>query len=161
MIVSMVATTFANSQKSTGMQYLGLGLYTVAWAIMFLPILYIAQSMGNGVIAKAGICTGAVFGALTMIAFVTKADFSFLRGIVMIGSFVAIGAIVSGLIFDFDLGLWFSAAMVLLASITILYNTSNIIHQYSPGQHVAAALSLFGSVAMLFWYILRIFMSRE
>jgi FtsH-binding integral membrane protein len=96
-----------------------------------------------------------------MVAFFTRADFSFLRSFLMIGGFVAIGAIVCGLIFDFNLGVWFSAAMVLFASISILYNTSQVLHNYSTNQHVAAALSLFGSVAMLFWYILRIFMSRE
>ena len=76
-------------------------------------------------------------------------------------SFVALGAIVCGVIFSFNLGVWFSAAMVLFASIAILYDTSNILHNYRTDQYVAAALSLFGSIAMLFWYILRIFMSRE
>lgn len=163
MVVSWMATSFASSPRSKGMQYLGLGLYTLAWSIMFLPILLIAQAMtgDSSLIAKAGICTGAIFGALTMVALFTKADFSFLRGILMIGGFVALGAIVCGLIFGFNLGVWFSAAMVLFASISILYNTSNIVHHYSEDQYVAAALSLFGSVAMLFWYILRIFMSRE
>ena len=161
MVISWMATSFASSPKSKGMQYFGLGLYTVGWAIMFLPILLIAKGMGGNVIMKAAICTGAVFAALTMIAMFTKADFSFLRGFLMIGGFVALGAIASGILFGFDLGVWFSAAMVLFASISILYNTSNILHNYGTDQYVAAALSLFGSVAMLFWYILRIFMARE
>lgn len=161
MVASWLATSFANNPSSKGMQYLGLGLYTAAWALMFLPILIIATNFYPGVITKAGICTAAVFGALTMIAFFTKADFSFFKGFLMIGGFVALGAIACGIFFNFDLGVWFSAAMVLFASISILYNTSNIIHHYGPDQYVGAALSLFGSVAMLFWYILRIFMSRE
>jgi len=41
----------------------------------------------------------------------------------------------------------------------ILYDTGNLIHRYQPGQHVAAALSLFASVALLFWYVLHILMS--
>lgn len=163
MVISWLATSFASNSSSKGMQYLGLGLYTVAWAIMFLPILLIAMQMTGDatLIKKAGICTGAVFGALTMIAFFTRADFSFFRGFLMIGGFVALAAIVCSVFMGFTLGVWFSAAMVLFASISILYNTSNIIHNYHPDQYVAAALSLFGSVAMLFWYILRIFMSRE
>ncbi len=163
MVVSWMATNFASSPNSQGMQYLGLALYTAAWAVLFVPILWMARQMtgDNELILKAGFCTGAVFVGLTMIAFFTRADFSFFRSFLMIGGFVALGAIIAGAIFGFSLGIWFSAAMVLFASISILYNTSNIIHHYHTGQHVAAALSLFGSIAMLFWYILRIFMARD
>ena len=51
--------------------------------------------------------------------------------------------------------------MIVLASGSILYNTSAIMYHYAPGQHVAASLSLFASVALLFWYVLRLFMSRD
>ena len=47
-------------------------------------------------------------------------------------------------------------AMVVLASGYILYDTSNILHHYRTNQHVAAALALFASVALLFWYVIRI-----
>jgi len=43
----------------------------------------------------------------------------------------------------------------------ILYDTSNVLHHYRIGQHVAASLALFASVVMLFWYILQLFLSRE
>jgi len=33
--------------------------------------------------------------------------------------------------------------------------------QYHSTQYVAASLELFGSVVLLFWYILRLFMSRD
>jgi FtsH-binding integral membrane protein len=59
-------------------------------------------------------------------------------------------------IFGFSLGVWFSGAMVLLASGSVLYNTSNIIKYYDEEQYVSAALSLFASIALLFWYILRL-----
>ena len=48
--------------------------------------------------------------------------------------------------------------MVVFASGAILYNTSNLLHRYDPDQYVAAALSLFASVALLFWYVLQILM---
>jgi FtsH-binding integral membrane protein len=34
-------------------------------------------------------------------------------------------------------------------------------YHYAPGQHVAASLSLFASVALLFYYVLRLFMNRN
>ena len=74
--------------------------------------------------------------------------------------FIAMGLIVAGILFGFDLGLWFSVGMVILASGSILYQTSNLIHKYQEHQHVAAALGLFASLMLLFWYILSI-LSRD
>src|SRR5437870_3479814 len=81
--------------------------------------------------------------------------FSYLRAILWIGGFLALGAILVGIFFGTGMGLWFSVAMVALASGFILYDTSNVLHHYRTDQHVAAALALFASIALLFWYILR------
>ena len=59
------------------------------------------------------------------------------------------------------IGLLFSGAMVVLAGGYTLYYTSNVLHHYRTDQHVAASLALFSAVALMFWYILRIFMSRR
>ncbi len=148
--------------KSGEQQYLGLGLYVVGEAIIFAPILYIAAYFTTGdVIPTAAALTLLLFGGLTTIAFTTKTDFSFLRGILTIGGFVALGLIACSVIFGFTLGLLFSAAMVIFASAAILYDTSKIMHHYSTDQHVAASLELFASVALLFWYVLRIVMAMR
>ena len=162
MAVSWLANKWAHSSTSLGMQYTGLALYVVAEAVIFLPLLLIASQMtGDGnLIGKAGIITLAMFGGLTLVAFTTKKDFSFLGGILKIGFFIALGLIVASFFFQgLSLGIWFSGAMVLLASGSILYSTSNIIHHYQPTQYVAASLGLFASVALLFWYVLRILMA--
>jgi len=104
----------------------------------------------------AAIITGLLFLGLTVTAFTTKTNFSFLGGILKIGSFVALGIIAASCIFGFTLGLLFSGVMVAFAAGAILYTTSSIIHDYNTDQHVAASLSLFASVALLFWYVLRI-----
>ena len=52
-------------------------------------------------------------------------------------------------------------AMVGLAGASILYNTSNVLYRYPEDRYVAASLQLFASVALLFWYVLRIFISRR
>jgi FtsH-binding integral membrane protein len=52
----------------------------------------------------------------------------------------------------------FSVAMVVLAAGYMLYQTSQVLAHYHPGQHVAAALALFSSVALMFWYVIRIFL---
>jgi len=76
--------------------------------------------------------------------------------------FAALGLIVVSFVFPgLQLGAWFSIAMIVLASGFILYDTSNVLHHYRIGQHVAASLALFASVALLFWYLVLLFMSRR
>ena len=153
--VSWIAQKWANSSTSLGVQYAGLTLFVVVEALIFLPILMIANGMENGVIAKAGLVTVAMVLGLTLIAFTTRKDFSFLGGM------VALGVIVASFFLPITLGTWFSALMILFASGSILYSTSNIMYHYRTTQHVAASLSLFAGVALLFWYVLRLFMSRD
>ena len=156
---SWLAQTWAQSDSSPGMQYMGLGLYVVAEAVIFLPLLIIADRYMPKAIPTAGILTLAVFGGLTLSVFVTKKDYSPLRPILCVGSLIALGVIVAGVILHFPLGLFFSFAMVALMSGYILYYTSQIMLHYRTDQHVAAALALFAAVATLFWYILRIVMA--
>lgn len=159
MVCGWMARSLATNVASVPLQYTGLALYVVAEAIIFLPLLYLALSMSDAtLLPTAGILTLGLFGGLTMIAFTTRTDYSFLRGVLTLGGFLALGLIVCSFIFGFELGLAFSAAMVALAGAAILYDTSKIIHSYNASQHVAAALELFASVALLFWYILRILM---
>ncbi len=160
--VSMLANWWANSQTSKPLQYMGLALYVVAEAVIFIPLLYIsAYYAGYDVIAKAGIVTLGLFLGLTSVVFLTRRDFSFLGPILAIGGFVALGFIAASLLFGFSLGSLFAFVMVAFAGAAILYDTSNVLHRYNTDQHVAASLSLFASIALLFWYILSIFSSRD
>jgi FtsH-binding integral membrane protein len=152
---------FAASRQQ---QYLGLGLYVLLEAVIFLPMIYIAAfyaENGGAILLQAALTTLGMFGGLTAAVFFTKTDFSFLRTALVVGGFVALGALVAGALFGFDLGLWFSIGMVVLASGSILYQTSQIKDHYGTEQYVGAALQLFASVMLLFWYILRILMSRK
>lgn len=161
MAAGWVAERWARSATSVGMQYAGLGLYVVAEAIIFTPLLYIAANFfpNQPVIATAGVLTGVVFGGLTVVAFTTRKDFSFLRSALMVGGFAAMGLVVVSLLFGFTLGSIFSTAMVVLAAGYILYHTSNVMHHYPIGSHVAASLALFSAVALMFYYILRLVMA--
>lgn len=161
MAVSYIADRWAHSDTSRSMQYVGLSLYVIAQAVIFLPLLYAADRFAPGAITSAGIVTAVVFGGLTFVVFLTKADFSFLRSALWVGGFAAIGLIVASLVLGFQLGVWFSVAMIVLAAGSILYSTSNVLHSYRTSQYVAAALSLFASVALLFWYVLRLFMAFD
>ena len=160
-----LGTTLSNKlafNPSRDKQYLGLGLYVILEAIIFLPMIAIATMYsGSEMIVQAASITLFMFSGLTAVVFFTKTDFSFLRTVLIVGGFVSLGTIVVGAIFGFDLGLWFSVGMVVLASASILYQTSQIKDQYGTEQYVGAALQLFSSIMLLFWYVLRILMSRR
>ncbi len=163
MFVTNYAENLALKSQDKNTHYIALGIYVVAEAFIFIPMLLFALQAVDGVqmLQQAAVMTIALFAGLSTIVFVTKKDFSFLKSILAIGFFAALGLIVAGTLFGFDLGLWFSVGMVLLAAGSILYSTSNMIHKYEEEQYVAAALGLFASLMLLFWYILRIFMSRD
>lgn len=160
-LASVLASRWSLSQ-SRSTQYFGLGFYIVLEAVIFLPLIYMASATAGGqVIFQAAMLTIAMFAGLSIVAFTSKRDFSFLRNIMIIGGFIALGLIVAGAIFGFNLGLWFSVGMVILASAGILYETNKLQNTYTTGQYVGASLQLFASIMLLFWYILRILMSRR
>jgi FtsH-binding integral membrane protein len=143
-------------------QYMGFGAYILGQALIFAPLLYLAAVFSDpSVIPTAAILTLFMFAGLTAIAFTTKTDFTFLGGILKIGGMVALGLIVCSILFGFQLGLLFSCVMVIFASAAILHDTSKVMKHYSINHHVAAALELFASVALLFWYILQILLSAR
>jgi hypothetical protein len=161
MVVSYIADRWARTATNPAVQYAGLGLYVVAEAVIFVPLLWIANTYYDGVIMSAAIATLSLFGLLTVVVFVTRKDFSFLRSVLIFGGFAALGLVVVAALCQFALGPIFTYAMIALACGYILYDTSNILHHYRIGQHVAASLALFASVALLFWYIVQLFMSRR
>lgn len=159
-----VARAWAHSTTSKGLQYAGLALYVVGEAAIFFPLLCIVTFFvpgGYDILFQAALLTFLVFGGLSAGVFITGKDFSFLGPIIGVATMLALGIIVGGIFFGFHLGLWFSVAMVGLACAAILYTTSNILHYYPTTAYVAAALELFASVALLFWYILQIFLASR
>ena len=161
MVVSWMASRAAMSSTSLSTQYAALVGFVAAWGIIFVPLLYTAEQLAPGAIQSAALVTLLGFGGLTAIAFRTRKDFSFLGGILRWGFVVAMIAIVGGVVFGFALGTWFSVAMVGFAGVAILYDTSNVLHHFPEDRYVAASLQLFASVALMFWYVLQLFISNR
>jgi FtsH-binding integral membrane protein len=161
MILSWLARGAAHRATTKGMQYAGLAVYVVGQAILFVPLLYIAERFAPGAIASAAMVTALAFSGLTMVAFITRKDFSFLRGILFWAGIIALVLVIAGSIFGFQLGTFFSVAMVGVAGAAILYDTSNVLHHYPEDRYVAASLELFASVALMLWYVLQLFISRR
>ena len=155
----------AHRLESTMAQYAAFGAFVALWAVMFVPILAIAMMMdaesGGNMIESAAITTIVGCAGLIATVMITRRDFSFLRGIMVWGFFIAIGLIGASWAFGWNLGTWFSVGMIGFAGVAVLYDTSNIMHHYPQDKYVAASMALFASIAMMFFYILRLFMSRD
>lgn len=165
MFVTNYAEKMALKSNDKTMHHAALFLYVIAEAFIFVPLIFVALQVsdmtGTDVLTQAAIMTLALFTGLSAVVFMTKKDFSFLGSALTIGGFLAIGLIIAGTFFGgFELGLWFSVGMVVLASGSILYQTSNMIHRYEEDQYVAASLGLFASLMLLFWYIISIFLNE-
>ncbi len=161
MIVGWLATRTAANSMSLGAQYAALIAFVAAEAIIFIPLLYIANSYAPGAIQSAAGTTILGVAGLTAVAFYTRKDFSFLRGILMWSFVVALVLIVASVVFGFQLGTWFSVAMIGFAGAAVLYDTSNVLHRYEEDRYVAASLQLFASIALMFYYVLMLFTSRR
>lgn len=155
------ASHVAHRVESVSAQYAALAVFVVFEALIFAPMLYMAYMMNPGIIDSAAGVT--VLGCVGLIAtaMITGKDFSFLRGMLVWGGMLAMGGIVASLIFGFQMGTWFSVGMIGFAGAAVLYDTSNIMHHYPQDKYVAASMALFASIALMFWYVLRLFMSRD
>lgn len=178
MLVGYIAERLARSETSRGLQYAGLGVFVFAEAMLLQPILWILMIrfgnpaelfVANGaapalsgqaasILMQAIVITLSIFIGLTLTVFLTKKDFSFMRGVLAIGSFAALGVIIASAIFGFSLGAFFCGAMILLMAGYILYQTSMVMSYFPPTAYVAASLMLFSTIATLFWYVLQMLM---
>jgi FtsH-binding integral membrane protein len=164
MAVGFITDRLARSETSVGLQYFGLALGVLAEGIIITPLLFVAANFYKQdpyLIHKAALFTVLIFAGLTGTVFLTRKDFSFLRGILTIGSLAALGIIVASIIFGFQLGTIFCVAMIVLLAGYILYQTSLLMAYFRPTQHVAASLMLFSTIATLFWYVLSLLMSLQ
>lgn len=160
-IASSMMQRWAENSISLEKQYMAWAGGILLESLIFLPMIGMALmvSQDANLLQQASIVTIALVVGLTAVVFTTGKDFSFLRPMLTIGFFVAIGLIVLSAIFGFTLGVWFSGGMVLFAAAAILYETSQIQHHYHESQYVGASLSLFSAVGMLFWYVIQFMMS--
>lgn len=164
MFITSYAENTALKTTDKNKQYLAYAAYVFMQALIFVPLLYIAifyTESGTDLIEQAAIVTLGMFVGISSIVFVTKKDFSFLKAGLSVGFFIAIGLIIAGSLFGFNLGLWFSVAMCALAAGSILYQTSNLVNKFGVEDYIPASLGLFASLMLLFWYVLSIFMSRD
>jgi len=162
MAATVVASNWAHHSTNRTTQYSGLGLAVILESILFALLLPFAERVAPGVSQSAAIITLAIFATLTAVVFYTGINFNFLAPLLWAAFIAAIVAIVLNIVMGgASLGPWFAAAMIVVASGYILYDTSRIMREYPTSAYVGASLTLFTSVAMLFWYVIRLLMQLK
>jgi FtsH-binding integral membrane protein len=160
-IVSWLASHAAHRATSLAAQYGALAVFVVAEAVVFVPLMFVAEYFAPGAIISSALTTILGFGVLTGVVLWTRQDLSFLGRLLRWAFAVALMLIVAATVTGLQLGSLFSVAMVGLAGVAILHDTSKVLHHYPEDRYVAASLELFSSVALMFWYVLRLFLGRR
>ncbi len=116
--------------------------------------MYMQTAAGTQTVVTALTLTGMIFLSLSGYALVSKKDFSFMGGFLMTGLWVVIGAIVLSLFFQIPgLQLAISAAIIMIMSGLILYDTSQIING-GETNYIMATVSLYLSIYNIFQSLL-------
>lgn len=140
-----------------GLNLVALFGFTTLTGVMISPLLYVLSQTNPGSILQAGVLTVGIFGGLTAYVFVSKKDFSFMRGMLTVGLVVVVlAAILNWLLVSSAFGFAVSAAALILFSGFVLYDTSNIIRRYPTNEYVQGALSLYLDAFNIFLSLLNI-----
>jgi FtsH-binding integral membrane protein len=140
-----------------GLNLVALFGFTTLTGVVISPLIAVILQINPGSILAAGVLTVGIFGGLTAYVFVSKKDFSFMRGMLMTGLIVVILAGVVNIFLGASaLGFAVAAATLLLFSGFVLYDTSNIIRRYPVNEYIAGALDLYLDAFNIFLALLRI-----
>lgn len=151
-ITMFVIAKNANSAKALPLTFLFTGLMGMSLG----PMLTMYLSMPNGpmLVMQALGGTGIIFFALSGYALVSRKDFSFMGGFLMVGLLLAVVAIVANIFLQIPaLSLAVSSAIILIMSGLILFDTSRIIHG-GERNYIMATVSLYLNVYNIFVHLL-------
>ncbi|MDH3453485.1 MAG: Bax inhibitor-1/YccA family protein [Gammaproteobacteria bacterium] len=144
----------ANSSAGLGVIFLITGL--LGFGLGAVLTMYLALPRGPETIGLALAGTGVIFLGLSGYALTTRKDFSFLGGFLFVGLLVALVAIVANIFLAIPaLSLAIGAAVILIMSGFILFDTSRIIHG-GETNYIMATFSLYMSIFNIFIWLLHI-----
>lgn len=117
---------------------------------------YLSLPNGSSLVMQALGGTAIVFFGLSAYALTTRKDFSFMGGFLVVGLLVAVVASIANIFLAIPaLSLTISAAVVLIMSGLILFDTSRIIHG-GETNYIRATVSLYLSIYNLFIHMLQL-----
>lgn len=155
MVIAMfVLPRFANSTAGIGIVFLITGL--LGFGLGPILTMYASLPNGNNIITISLAGTGVIFMGLSVYALVTRKDFSFLGGFLMVGFLLILLAALANIFLQIPaMSLMISAAVILIMSGFILYDTSRIIHG-GETNYVLATIGLYMTIFNIFISLLQI-----
>jgi FtsH-binding integral membrane protein len=142
-----------------GLNFAALLAFGAITGMAISPLVGIVAAKSGALVAQAFMTTAVAFVSLTAYTFISRKDFSFLKGFVWTGLVAIIVLSLSNYFFFQSplIVLGVSGMGVLLFSAFILFDTSNILRDYPNDEYISAALTLYLDVFLLFQHILAIF----
>lgn len=118
---------------------------------------YLAMSNGSQIVGTALGGTGTIFFALSGYALMTKKDFSFMGGFLLVGLMIAIVASLANIFLQISgFSLAISSVIIMIMSGFILYDTSRMIHKPESANYILMTVSLFLNIFNIFISLLHI-----
>lgn len=118
---------------------------------------YLALPNGSHIVGLAMAGTGAIFLSLSAYALMTRKNFSFMGGFLMVGLLTVIVAAIANLFFEIPaLSVAISSVVILLMSGFILFDTSRMIHQPQNTNYIMMTVSLYINILNIFTSLLHI-----
>ena len=161
MLFAMIGGIFAVQalRHTPGMNFAALLGFGALTGMAIAPLVSMVSAKSGILVTQAFMTTAVSFVALTGYVLYSRRDFSFLKGFVWTGLIALIVLSLSNYFF-FESGmiqLAVSGMGVLLFSAFILYDTSTILRDYPNNEFIAAALTLYLDVFLLFQHLLALF----
>ncbi len=149
-----VLPRFANSTSGIGIIFLITGL--LGFGLGAIITQYLALPKGPEIIGTAFAGTGIIFLSLSAYVLTSRRDFSFMGGFLFAGLITVVIAMVANIFLALPaLSLALSAAIILLMSGLILFDTSRIING-GETNYLMATYSLYLSIFNIFISLLQI-----
>ena len=147
-----------NRMADTSKGLIAIFAFTGVMGASLGPLLnhYLAMPGGPALVMQALGGTGLVFFGLSAYALTTRKDFSYMGGFLMVGLLVAVVAMIANIFLAIPaLSLTISAAVVMIMSGLILFDTSRIING-GETNYIRATVSLYLDIYNLFIHLLHL-----
>lgn len=154
LLMWLVLPRTANSANGIGVVFAITGL--LGFALGPLLSMYLKLPHGPQLVATALGGTGAIFLGLSAYALTTRRDFNFMGGFLFVGMLVVVGASLLNIFLAIPaVSLAMSAAVVMLMSGFILFDTSRMVHG-GVDNYILATVSLYMNIFNLFISLLQL-----
>lgn len=155
LLMWLVLPRTANSGAGVGVTFAITGLMGFALG----PILssYLALPNGSNIVALAMGGTGTIFLGLSGYALVTKKDFSFMGGFLMVGMLTVLVAALANVFLAMPaLSIAISAVAIMLMSGFILFDTSRMVNNPQGTNYIMMTVSLYLNIFNIFVSLLQL-----